>query len=994
MVFNEANTIERMILDILSKSMGGLYVAAHEPDAKEEKYIVADQKLQVLRWKYIDSKSLPRQIDEVFIESKVREALIRLNPEIAEQPDRADEVLYKLRAIPLSVKTDGLVRANEMMSEWLKNDKTMPFGKNNEHTQVKLIDYEHPENNEFIVTNQWTYKSGKVEKRFDVVLLVNGFPVVIGEAKTPVRQAVTWVDGAIQVHDDYEQSVPEMFVCNVFSFATDGKDLRYGSIRMPINIWGPWRKTDEKQESNIADVKKAVERLFRPDVVLDILHNFTAFATDKKHRRIKIICRYQQYEAANQIVERVVAGHPRKGLIWHFQGSGKSLLMVFAAQKMRMHPKLKNPTVLIVVDRVDLDTQITATFNAADIPNLIGADTRAKLQELLAQDVRKIIITTIHKFGEGDGLLNDRKNIIALVDEAHRTQEGKLGRQMRTALPNAFLFGLTGTPINQRDHNTFWTFGAEEDEKGYLSRYSFQDSIRDGATLPLHFEAAEVKLKVDKEAIDEAFSAITDELGEQDRDDLAKRAAKMAVLIKTPERVKAIVEHIVNHYHAKIEPNGFKAQVVTFDRECCALYKKAMDEILDPDASAVVIHTQHGDKLELKEHQRGKDEEEKLLDRFRDPADPLKFLIVTSKLLTGFDAPILQVMYLDKPMRDHNLLQAICRTNRPYPDKTHGLIVDYLGIFDDVARALDYDDKTVLRVISNLNELKKELPVAVTKCLVYFPRVDRSKSGYEGLIAAQECLPNNEVRDRFAADFSVLSRLWEALSPDACLNPYEVDYKWLSHVYESVKPPSGQGKLLWHTLGAKTIELIHENVHLETVRDDLETLVMDPEVLDGIIASKDPKKAKEIEIKLTARLRKHKNDPIFIELGERLEKLRERHEQGLITSIEFLKQLLQLARETVEAEKKVDPVEEQDKAKAALTELFTEVKNDKTPVMVERIVGDIDEIVRLVRFPGWQQTSAGEREVQKALRKTLLKYQLHKDQELFDRAYGYIKQYY
>ena len=364
------------------------------------------------------------------------------------------------------------------------------------------------------------------------------------------------------------------------------------------------------------------------------------------------------------------------------------------------------------------------------------------------------------------------------------------------------------------------------------------------------------------------------------------------------------------------------------------------------------------------------------------------------EVLVCLDAPILQAMYLDKPLRDHNLLQAICRTNRPFPRKTHGLIVDYLGIFDDVAQALDFDEKAIQQVITNLDELKKQLPEVVTACLAFFPNVDRTIGGYEGLIAAQECLPNNATRDKFAAEYSLLSRIWEALSPDPCLGAYEDDYRWLTQVYESVKPPSGNGKLLWHALGAKTVELIHENVHLETVRDDLETLVMDAEVLEGLIQAKDPKKAKEIEIKLVARLRKHLGDPKFTELGERLERLRERHEQGLLTSLEFLKQLLELARDVVEAEKRVDPVEEQSKGKAALTELFMEVKNSETPLMVERIVNDIDEIVRLVRFDGWQNTSAGEREVQKALRGTLLKYKLHRDQELFDRAYAYIRQYY
>jgi len=984
-MFNEENTVEQMVLHTLRGSIT-------DDIAAEQKPLYLDE---VKNWRFILSENLPRQPSDVFVESMLRDALIRLNPEIKIQPDRADEVLYRLRTIPLAVKSEGLVRANELFSEWLRNEKSMPFGDRGEHTPVRLIDFDNLSNNDYVVTSQWVYPVKDGGRRFDIVLLVNGIPLVIGEAKTPVRPAVTWVDAASDIHDGYEQSVPQMFVPNVFSFATEGKCYRYGTIRMPIDRWGPWHDPEDKTEGSMADVQRAVKAMLRPHIVLDILQNFTLFATDKQHRRIKIIARYQQYEAANLVVDRVVKGSPKKGLIWHFQGSGKSLLMVFAAQKLRMHRKLGNPTVMIVVDRIDLDTQISATFNAADIPNMVGAATRQELQTLLSSDTRKIIITTIYKFREAEGCLNDRSNIIVMVDEAHRTQEGDLGRKMREALPNAFLFGLTGTPINKRDRNTFWAFGSEDDDQGYMSRYSFQDSIRDKATLPLHFEAVDVKLRIDKEAIDEAYDQITGDLSEQDRDDLAKRAARMAVLIKAPARVQAICEHIVNHFTEKVAPNGFKAQVVTFDRECCVLYKRALDQLMDPEASAIVMHIAGGKSDEFAEWKVSKDEEEKLLDRFRDPADPLKFLIVTSKLLTGFDAPILQPMYLDKPMRDHNLLQAICRTNRPYPGKTHGLIVDYLGIFDDVATALDFDEKEVLKVVSNLDELKKELPGQVAKCLAFFPNVDRTVGGYEGLIAAQDCLPDNETRDKFAGEFSVLSRLWEALSPDPCLEPYETDYKWLTQVYESVKPPSGHGKLLWHALGAKTIELVHDNVNIETVRDDLETLVMNAEILEGLLDAKDPKKkSKEIEIKLVARLRRHQGNPTFMALGERLEKLKMKHEQGLLNSIDFLKELLTLAKEVVQAEKQVDPIDERSKAKAALTELFTEVRDGKTPVIVERIVADIDGIVRVVRFPGWQNTKTGEREVQKALRKVIyVTYQI-KDQDLFDKAYGYIRQYY
>lgn len=922
-MFTEANSVEDFVRALLCGARAGELPLAVRDDAS------VAARLEGLGWEFVEGVHLPRADSDVLVEDHVRQALVELNPEIAEKPDRAEEVLYRLRAIQLSVKTDGLVKANEEFTAWLRGERSMPFGPNNQHVQVRLVDFENIKRNRFICATQVTVKAGP-ERRFDLVLYVNGLPLVVGEAKTPVRPAESWFDGAKQFHDDYEVSVSAFFAPNVLNFATEGKTFRFGSIRMPIETWAPWREPDKQELSGLAAIEQAVRGLLRPEVILDILQFFTVFATDKKHRKVKIICRYQQYQAANQIVERVAGGRVKKGLIWHFQGSGKSLLMVFAALKLRMHPQLRNPTVIIVVDRIDLDTQITSTFNAADVPNLEPADTRAKLEKMLAQDARKVIITTIHKFGEAEGVLNDRHNIVVLVDEAHRTQEGDLGRKMRRALPNAFLFGLTGTPINRRDRNTFWAFGADEDEKGYLSRYSFEESIRDDATLPLHFEARMAQLHVDKAAIDEAFAAMADEdsLTDSDRTELVKRAAKMGVLVKSPERIQAVVADIVKHFQENVEPNGFKA------------------------------------------------------------------LVVTAKLLAGFDAPILKVMYFDKPMKDHALVQAICRTNRPYTDKAYGLVVDYIGVFDDAARALDFDEKSVQKVITSLDELRKELPLRVAKCLAYFPNVDRKVSGYEGLIAAQECLPDNDARDAFAADFSYLSKLWEALSPDRCLDPYAEDYRWLSQVYESVRPISEVGRLLWRAFGAKTIKLIHENIHVEPPRE-LETLILDADMVAKLTDDGARKhKAREVIIKISERLRRHPGNPAFAELGRRLEALRQKHEQGLLTSVEFLKQLLELARDVVKAEKETRPEEQQEQGKAALTQLFQEIKNKQTPIIVERVVNDIDEIVRMVRFPGWQQTIAGEREVKKALRGTLLKYKLHHDQDLFDRAYAYIKQYY
>ena len=968
--FNEDNTIEKMVLSSLGNN----------------------------GWKYIPAEELSRAYSDVMVEPMVKAALIRLNPEIAAEPSRADEVIYKLRTLILTVQPHDLITQNELFKKLVFEENSFPFGKDGRMIPIRFFGTLKKEDlalNEYVVTNQWVYPKKEDGKRLDIVLLINGFPVAIGELKTPVRNAITWLDGANDIAA-YEKSIPQMFVTNVFNFATEGKCYRYGSVNMPVNMWGPWHTPTHKTEGGLADVKISMEDMITPERVMDIFQFFTMFATDKKYRKYKIICRYQQYEGANLIVDRVVAGYPKKGLIWHFQGSGKSLLMVFAAQKLRMIPELKNPTVVIVDDRIDLETQITATFNASDIPNLESASTKEKLVEFFRGDMRKILITTIFKFGEVDCELNPRDNIIVMVDEAHRTQEGDLGEKMRMALPNAFFFGLTGTPINRTDKNTFHTFGAVEDKTGYMSRYSFSDSIRDKATLPLHFEPVPVDLHVDQDKLDAAFEHLTEGMSEAERAELSSRV-NMKAIMYNPARIRKVCEHIAKHFREKIEPNGYKGQVVCYDRECCLMYKQVLDELMGPDATTIVMDTNNDKEDRYKAYRRDRDAEVKLLDYFRDPNSPLKLVIVTAKLLTGFDAPILQAMYLDKPMKDHNLLQAICRTNRTYDSgKSHGLIVDYIGIFDNVARALDFDENSMKRIITNIDEIKKQLPALLKKCLSFFMGVDRTVEGWEGLMAAQECLPTNKEKDAFAADYRVLNRAWDALSPDAFLRPYKADYQWLSRVYESVKPTNGTGGLIWASLGAKTIELVHESVTVGAIYDDEEILAMDADLIDEFIEKqKDLRKAtKKVEINLVAKILKHSNEPKFIKLGEKLEALREKHEQGLITSIEFLKLLLELAKEAAQAEKEVVPEAEIDKGVAALTELFNGLKNRATPVIVERVVADIDSIVKLVRFDGWQSTTSGKQEVKKALRSIVwIKYKI-KDKDVFDKAYSYIEQYY
>ena len=951
-------------------------------------------------WRYVPADQLARNYSDVLVEPMVKDALIRLNPVIAEDPSKADVVLQKIRAIILSVEPHSLVTHNEAFKNLVFEQNSFPFGENGQDITVTFFGTgDEAHKNEYVVTNQWIYPRAEGGKRLDVVLLINGFPVAIGELKTPTREAISWMDGAGDILA-YEKSIPQMFVTNVFNFASEGKTFRYSSINAPLTVWGPWHTAGHKREGTLKDVEISMTDMITPEHVMDIFRFYTLYATDKEYRKYKIICRYQQFEGANMIVDRVVSGKPKKGLIWHFQGSGKSLLMVFAAQKLRMTKSLNNPTVLIVDDRIDLETQMTATFNASDIPNLEKAYSGERLEQLLKGDARKIIITTIFKFNDVTGCLNARDNIILMVDEAHRTQEGSLGEKMRTALPNAFFFGLTGTPINKRERNTFHTFGAVEDRSGYMSKYSFADSIRDGATLPLNFEPVPVELHVNQDAINEEFDALAREarLTKKQQADVIARV-RIEAIMKNPERIRKVCEHIATHFRTKVEPNGFKGQVVCYDRECCVLYKEELDKLLGEEASTIVMDTNNDKEDRYKKWRRDRDQESKVLDQFRNPRTKLKLVIVTSKLLTGFDAPILQVMYLDKPMKDHTLLQAICRTNRVYGhDKSSGLIVDYVGIFDDVAKALDFDEKSVQKVISNIESVKKEIPRLIAKCLEYFPGVDRTVEGWEGLIAAQDCLPTNKEKDRFGADYRVLNKAFNAVSPDPFLSDYLFDYKWLSKVYESIRPTNNTGALIWASLGAKTIELVNQNVDVLNVTPAAEKdiLELDSDLIEAFIQGDQGarKKARKIEIDLVAKIKKYSDDLKFISIGEKLERLREQQEQGLITSIEFLKRLLELAREAAEAEKEVVPAQEIDKGKAALTELFTSIKSEKTPVIVERIVSDIDEIVKIVRFDGWQDTSSGRREVKKALRSVIaIKYKI-KDSDVFDKAYSYIEMYY
>jgi type I restriction enzyme, R subunit len=500
------------------------------------------------------------------------------------------------------VRSDGLIRANEEFTAWLRGERSMPFGENNQHVTVRLIDFDDLDNNQYIVTTQYTFRAGPPSAAPTWSCSSTACRWSSSKPKPPSATPSVGSTAPLQIHDDYERFVPELFAPNVFSVATEGKDLRYGAIHTPLDmeslvgapggrIGRPNRRMPKGswlRPRSISSRPGKSSLAAAPHVVLDILANFTLFATDKKKRRLKIVCRYQQYEGANKIVQRVLAGYPAQGTHLAFPGLGQvpadglrrpeAAPAAGPAQPHRAHRRRPHRP-----GRPD-----QRHLPRLRHPQPGQGRTREELETLLRQDTRKIIITTIFKFGEAGGVLNDRENIIVLVDEAHRTQEGDLGMKMRAALPNAFLFGLTGTPINRRDRNTFYAFGAEEDEHGYMSRYGFEESIRDGATLPLHFEPRLVELHIDKDAIDAAYAELTGGLSDLDRDTSPKPPPRWRCWSKCPSASKDLRRHrppLSGQSRAqRLQGHGRHLRPGS-----CLLYKAALDQHLPPEASEIVI---------------------------------------------------------------------------------------------------------------------------------------------------------------------------------------------------------------------------------------------------------------------------------------------------------------------------------------------------------------------------------------------------------------------
>lgn len=991
-----------------------------------------------LGWTYVPGDRLAREHTEVLIEQDLVDALVRLNPVIAEQPDRVNEILPKLRALILSTSTEGLVETNERMCRWLMGLETHKFVGTDDYVTIRLFDFDHPRNNKLVVSEEVTFK-GADERRFDVVFFVNGIPLVVGETKSPVDLHTSWLDAALDITNVYWPKCGAFFATNVFCFATDGREFRYGAVGQGAELWLPWGSTvDPLVMAPFEAVMRSVERMLAPGMVLRILRDFTLFSSltiGPETIRIKIIPRYPQVEGVDAIVRRAKDPLRRGGLLWQHQGSGKTYLMAFAAGQLLRDPELDGPTVLIVLDRLDLIDQVTDEFLSAGIPRVRVAQTKEELRELLREDSRGVIITTIFRFHDA-GELNTRHNVIVMVDEAHRTQEGRLGADMRAALPNATFFGLTGTPVTDADRNTFKLFGDPDDPNWVLNHYSMERSIADGATLPVHVETRLVDYHLDKDALEEAFAELVQAEGLtlEEQEILIKKAGSIQAFFKDPKRLRAVCEDIVEHWWSKMRPLGLKAQVVAYDRELCVAYEAVLNELLAAKAAAegeevvpeiavvMTVGTTKDEPEEWQAYQLSREDEAKIKARFKDVHDPLSLLVVTAKLLTGFDAPIEGVLYLDKPLRAYTLFQAITRTNRRFTnpatgqEKLHGLVVDYVGLGPEIAKAIRASSPEGGKPpVVGVEELYAELSAAVAECLKRFEGIDRSAGGFETLMAAQEVLKEQAARDAFAREFLKAHGLWEFLYYDPALKPIEDDYRWLAKVYASVQPPTSSSALLWHRLGQKTLELVHAAITDVTVTSGkLDEVIVDEEVIEVIKqlqldidpgSTEEPKTAAEVLDSLERRLQKKLQGdsphPVWKKLSERLEDLRRAVLVRAEDSVEFLKRLLELAREVLaadkaEAEGRLDEYESAlpDPHKGALTQIFQEYAPDATPEIVARVVERIDHIASQVRGTGWQESSPMDKQVRVEIRKALKDYALPPSGELFNRAYAYVRENY
>ena len=915
-----------------------------------------------LGWTYRDSSAMAafnRPLEDPLVEKLLVDAILRINPHVATPTMARPAVAALWKAM---TQPDRL-SANRATLDLLRDGARVALRPGDAAQTVQFIEFDANRQhlNDFTATNQYRVQGVK-QCRDDTVLLVNGIPLVVAEYKSYLTSGKDWREAVHQLHR-YQRQAPLMLAANVFCVAADEDEFRYGTvlfhdaseadINRHLDMWGRWLSLypdrlgwwNEAQAASPDDpLETPVKGLLRlkPAHLLDFLQHFVVFET-KKGATAKKIARYHQFESVNQLVDRTVAqiGRPvsaqdRTGLIWHTQGSGKSLTMVFAGQKLRRHPALSNPTVLIVVDRRDLKTQLSDDFEACDYPNVEKALGVRDLKRKLRSDWRGTLVTTLQSFQKMDDLAPlTRDNIVSLVDECHRSQTGT-GRgsreshalTMRVKLQNGFRFGFTGTPIDRTLQNTHRDFGPLADgiQERYLSYYSIRRSIRDGATLEVHYVRDPVPIQVEAEPLSVGFEQICTEMeleDEEAKDFVQRQRSRWKELSRHPDRVGIVLDKMVAHFLEYPDPSGFKAQFVAVDRKACSVYKDALDRRLHDrglpaETADVIISAAQNSEPDIQRFEYSKAQQDDLIDYFKlTPAEweewnrerhgddrsswrpPLKILIVCDRLLTGFDAPVEQVMYLDKPLRDHNLLQAIARTNRPLPSmkKRTGLVVDYFGVFTDLEKALDFDESVREESLIDWGKLRETVPDEVARCMESFEDI-AIEDTRECLLSALRRLRESEAAKNFEQNFRSLEQLWEAVSPDPCLYPHRFQYNWLCGIYVAHRRRQRGSRDTYGELSAKTKELIEENTTFVEMAQSLPVFKIGEDYAVRLKELPTPAdKAAALEAMLTAEL--SEEDPSFVYrlLGERLRKIKERQEAGDQDAARRLRELEEVASE-------------------------------------------------------------------------------------------------
>ena len=841
----------------------------------------------------------------------------------------------------------------------------------------KLIDFDNPEKNHFVVTNQFRFEGNSGNIRTDIVVFLNGLPIVDIEAKSPTSTK-TEENGIDQIHR-YEREARKFMLPNCFNIATDGLKTVYGATYAPKRYFLKWRD-DELVEELGGELEMTLTSLLEKERLLDIIQNFILFEKEKE-QKVKKIARYQQFRATNKIVERVVKKEKKQGLIWHTQGSGKTLTMYFTAWKLRFNKALNNPKVFVLVDRIDLDDQLYETFLNCGGENIIRVTSRKDLEEKIQSPERGIFISTMQKFSElGKDIENLDENVIVLSDEAHRGDEGKSGINMRDAFKNAFFFGFTGTPIDKTNVNTFRNY--EGEGMRYLDYYSIQQAIEDGATIPVTYEARLSKFAIDEEKLDEQFDEIAGDLSDKQKQELVKKYGKKAALVKLPKRMEAIGRDIVEHFKLYVEPNGFKAQIVAIDREAVAAYKKLLDSLVPSEWSAVVYSPgdPNSDTDDLKEYNTSKQEREAIIERFKDPNAPLRFLIVCDMLLTGFDAPIEQVMYLDKPLRDHNLLQAIARTNRVYENKEAGKIIDYYGITRNLYDALDFDEDIVDSAMVDVRQFKQRFEEVMKELMRLFHGVNIEDPSMENLRRCLKIFVDNTDKQKLFIDkYRKVKNLYEFLSPDPFLKEYLRQFEWLTSFYLAFLKEfrSEDDRYLLEEYGEKVRELIQQSdiIDYEGITKNFRELrVDDLYTLERLKGMDEEEKALNLEKMLKQEISVDLgDDPAFVKFSERLKAIRDEFESNQIDLAERIRRYEELMHDikTKRDEAKELGMDLKEYALYVISQEFAE--NDEK---LRDFVKDVKEQLEDVLDNEWQDSTKRDvfiKEIKQTLQELILR---------------------